>query len=384
MTPRGFLNFFRSRTGACLLFLLLLCIGYIMVNGFTAPNMGALAKPLSKGPEKTGQKSQVVETVTRDMTAFNPPQDKPAPAPPAPPVQTKEARKQEQPPALPPISLYAETATPGADKPVDTLGSDYAPYGRLVPCELVVTVDSSSISTPIIGLVTDDVWHDGRLIIPAGTEVHGTAKVDTVRERIASGGNWTFVWQEGEELSVTGMALDREQQEDGNGWGVTDGSAGLRGRIIKSDSIAEAKLFAATFLSGAADGLTTKVQTILGSQVVSSVQNASLTGAQAILNAYAKQILDTIQREGFYIRVPAGKQFYLYVTQTLDRSKATIGATRLAAIKNAGEAKEDANDPLVRFRKNLQRLTSPIVEPTTDSPRQSPANVTSPQSLLFR
>ncbi len=253
-----------------------------------------------------------------------------------------------------------------------------------MPCELVVTVDSSSISTPIIGLVTDDVWHDGRLIIPAGTEVHGTAKVDTVRERIASGGNWTLVWQGGEELSVSGMALDRELQEDGNGWGITDGSAGLRGRIIKSDSIAEAKLFAATFLSGAADGLTTKVQTILGSQVVSSVQNASLTGAQAILNAYAKQILDTIQREGFYVRVPAGKQFYLYLTQTLDRSKATIGATRLAAIKNASEASEDANDPLVRLRKNLQRLTSPAAEPTTDLPRQSPTNVTSPQSLLFR
>jgi hypothetical protein len=381
MTPRGFLNFFRSRTGAFLLFLLLLCIGYIMVNGFKAPNMGVSAKPISQGPEKTAQKPQVVETVTRDMTAFHPPQDKPAPAP---PVQTKEAKKQEPPPALPPISLYAETVTPGADKPMDTLGADYAPFGRLVPCELVVTVDSSSISTPIIGLVTDDVWHDGRLIIPAGAEVHGTAKVDTVRERIASGGNWTLVWQGGEELSVTGMALDREMQEDGNGWGITDGSAGLRGRIIKSDSIAEAKLFAATFLSGAADGLTTKVQTILGSQVVSSVQNASLTGAQAILNAYAKQILDTIQREGFYVRVPAGKQFYLYVTQTLDRSKATIGATRLAALKNTNEAKEDANDPLVRLRKNLQRLTSPGGEPTTDSPRQSPANVTSPQSLLFR
>ena len=381
MTPRGFLNFFRSRTGAFLLFLLLLCIGYIMVNGFKAPNMGVPAKLISLGPEKTGQKSQVVETVTRDMTAFHPPQDKPAPAP---PVQTKEAKKQEQPPALPPISLYAETATPGADKPVDTLSGDYAPFGRLVPCELIVTVDSSSISTPIIGLVTDDVWHDGRLIIPAGTEVHGTAKVDTVRERIASGGNWTLVWQAGEELTITGLALDRELQEDGNGWGITDGSAGLRGKILKSDDLAEAKLFAATFLSGAAGGLTTKVQTLLGSQVVSSLQNASLTGAQEILNTYAKQILETIQRDGFYVRVPAGKQFYLYVTQTLDRSKATIGATRLAAIKNTSEEKEDPNDPLVRLRKNLQRLTSPVVEPTTGSSRQSPANVTSPQSLLFR
>ena len=50
MTPRGFLNFFRSRTGAFLLFLLLLGIGYIMVNGFKAPNTGVAAKPRRHKP----------------------------------------------------------------------------------------------------------------------------------------------------------------------------------------------------------------------------------------------------------------------------------------------------------------------------------------------
>jgi hypothetical protein len=31
---------------------------------------------------------------------------------------------------------------------------------------------------------------------------------------------------------------------------------------------------------------------------------------------------EAIARDGFYLRVPAGKPFYLYVTQTLDRSQA--------------------------------------------------------------
>ena len=357
MSPRSAINFFRSRTGAFLLFLLLLGIGYFFVNGFNAPNMSALVKPIVKGPEKTERKSQVIQTVTRDMTAFNPPKETPAPATPAPPPERK---KQEQSQGLPPISLYAETAS--TDKTVDTLGSDYAPFGRLVQCELIVTVDSSSINTPIIGLVIDDIWHNGRLIIPAGTEVHGTAKVDRVRERIASSGNWTLVWQGGEELTVNGLALDREKQADGTGWGITDGSAGLRGELLKSDDLAEVKLFAATFLSGAASVLTEKEQTIFGSQTVPSLQNAPLVGAQQVLNTYAKQILETIQRDGFYVRVAAGKQFYLYVTQTLDRTKAVIGGTRIAAIKGADEEKEDPNDPLVRLRKNLQRLTVPTSE----------------------
>ena len=376
MTPRGLLNFFRSRTGAFLLFLLLLGIGYVLVNGFQAPIMSVLAKPLIKGPEKAERKSQVVETVTRDMTAFNPPKEPTAPATP-PPIP--ERKKPEQPPALPPISLYAESAT--TEKAPETLGSDYAPFGRLVQCELVVTVDSSSINTPIIGLVTDDIWHNGRLIIPAGTEVHGTAKVDRVRERIASSGNWTLVWQGGEELTVNGLALDREKQPDGTGWGITDGSAGLRGELLKSDDLAEIKLFAATFLSGAASGLTEKERTIFGSQTAPSLQNAPLVGAQQVLNTYAKQILETIQRDGFYVRVPAGKQFYLYVTQTLDRSKAIIGGTRLAAIKSSDVDKEDPNDPLVRLRKNLQRLSAPTTE-SGGVPRQAMPSGLSPQAIL--
>src|SRR5207247_10630313 len=70
----------------------------------------------------------------------------------------------------------------------------YAPFGRLIPCQTVITVDSASIQTPIIGLVTENIYHAGRLIIRAGTEVHGTAQTDRSRERIASGTYWLFVY----------------------------------------------------------------------------------------------------------------------------------------------------------------------------------------------
>lgn len=378
MSPRSAIIFVRSRTGALLVFLLLLGIGYVLLNGFKAPTTNFLARPVGKETPKADRKSQVVETVTRDMTAFNPPKEIAAPPTPAP---APEKKKQEQPPGLPPISLYAEST--GAEQTAETLGEDYAPFGRLVQCELIVTVDSSVISTPIIGLVTDDVWHNGRLIVPAGTEVHGTAKVDRVRERIASSGNWTLVWQGGEELTVNGLALDREKQPDDTGWAITDGSAGLKGALLKSDDLAEIKLFTATFLSGAASGLTEREQTLFGSQAVPSLQNAPLVGAQQVLGTYAKQILESIQRDGFYVRVPAGKQFYLYVTQTVDRSKATIGGTRLAAVTAADEEKEDPNDPLTRLRQNLQRLSAPAPErDPTSAPRQTPAGLTTPQSLF--
>jgi len=377
MTPRDFIQFFRTRTGAFLLFLILIAIGYILVNGFKAPNFREPEKSGNTGVAKKPAKAQLMETVMRAMAAFHPPQASPTPSPPAPAPKIVQP---EKPKSLPPISLYAAPQNSHEDD--EPLGQDYAPFGRLVQCELVVTVDSSLIDTPIIGLVTDDVWHHGRLIIPAGTEVHGTAKVDHVRERIASSGNWTLVWQTGEELTVSGIALDRERNEitkqngDTDTWGITDGSAGLRGELLKSDDLAEIKLFAATFLSGAASGLAQQEQTIFGTQAVPSLQNAPLAGAQQVLNAYAQQILQTIERDGFYVRVPAGKQFYLYVTQTIDLSKAVIGGSRVHVEQNAGESHDgDAtSDPLVRLRNNLQRITSPV--------SASPAAAASPANLI--
>ena len=206
----------------------------------------------------------------------------------------------------------------------------------MIPCETVTTVDSASIQTPIVGFVTENVYFGGRLIIPAGTEVHGMAQTDRQRERIAGNTSWTFVWQNGEEMRIRAIALDREFDNSTNqsGWAITDGSAGLRGEIIKSDNLADIKLFAATFLSGAASALTEKQQTVFGPINSPTLNNAPFAGAQSVLQTYAQQILDSIQKNGFYVRVPSGKQFYLYVLQTLDRTDATFGGTGLVEEKD--------------------------------------------------
>ena len=80
-----------------------------------------------------------------------------------------------------PISLFS--GTPANESPA--LSKTFAPFGRLIPCETVITIESSKLDTPVIGLVTDDVWHNGQLIIPAGAEIHGRASLDRARERIA-------------------------------------------------------------------------------------------------------------------------------------------------------------------------------------------------------
>lgn len=267
------------------------------------------------------------------------------------------SKKKATPPPLPALSLFAETPA-APTKEGRKISEDFAPYGRLIPCELVITVDSSSIKTPIVGLVTEDVFHHGELIIPAGTEVHGSAQVDRTRERIASNGRWTLVWQNGKELNVSGLALDHELDSDTGTWGITDGSAGLRGKLLKTDNIAEIKLYIATLLSGAASALTENHVTAVGTFALPTLQNAPLQGAQAVLDRYAQQILQAIERDGFYVRVPAGKQFYLYVTQTIDEEDAKIGGTRTASLS---PAETPAPTPLPGF--SLPPPIAPDSEP---------------------
>ncbi len=234
-----------------------------------------------------------------------------------------------------PISLYHSTSSAQAE-----VSDTYAPYGRLIPCETIITIDSAKIETPIIGYVTEDLWHDGKLIIPAGAEVHGKAQVDPSRERIASDTNWVVVWRttdklNGAELPLRGIALDMEHHYKSGRWELTDGSAGLRGEVLKTDNMAEIKLFASTFLSAATTGLLdtqNNINTLTGQTsqtALSTPKNAALEGVSAVLFNYAQQIANSIKRNGFYVRVPAGKQFYLYVTQPIDLENALRGNSRI-------------------------------------------------------
>jgi hypothetical protein len=341
MKPRDFLNFFKTKSGRLVAFAALFAGGLIIFGVIrkhhTAPEDAIAVTALATN--NVGSKPQVVQSVVRPMQAFHPPLPKSEPTPAAAqpaygisPSQSFTVTRQAE--TIPPISLFADS-TAGVPQP-KKLSAVYAPFGRLIPCETVTTVDSASIQTPIVGFVTENVYFGGKLIIPAGTEVHGMAQTDRQRERIAGNTSWTFVWQNGEEMRIRAIALDREFDNSTNqsGWAITDGSAGLRGEIIKSDNLADIKLFAATFLSGAASALTEKQQTVFGPINSPTLNNAPFAGAQSVLQTYAQQILDSIQKNGFYVRVPSGKQFYLYVLQTLDRADATFGGTGLVEEKD--------------------------------------------------
>lgn len=330
---------------------------------------------------------KVTEPMTSSLRNFNPVapsqirsrREMPAP------VQVSLPRSVDEPAkaaATRSLTIFAAEEQP--DKPRPGLGGEYAPAFRLVKCQLVNTVDSGNLSTPVIGLVTEDLCWNGKTIIRANSEVHSVASIDTVRERIASQGEFTFVLNEadgkGRELVVRGIALDMEKDDEFDTYGITDGSAGLRGDVIGTADNDVIKLYAASLISGIAGAFSTGSSSVLGNRVYtngSSIGLSALQGGvinpasgatQTVLDRYADQIAQTIERDGFFVRVPAGKQYYVYCTEAIDLSKAKVGgddereARRLADL--AQKAQEQARKALPADAANLLNPLLPALGST--------------------
>ncbi len=280
----------RLRTSKAALFLITVLLFFVILGLRQCARPAVVIAPASILP-----RSEIVDLV-RTNVSFRPPRGGAAT-----PGLTNTPT-----PGLPPIRLPVTNA-PSSTVPVFSM-----PARRLIPCKLVNTVDSSSLETPIIALVTQDVFWQGRLILPSGTEVHGRAQAHHLRDRVGSQGSWVLIWPGGEEAALGGLALDMEQQE--GKWGLTDGSAGLRGNREGAGNAEELKLFAATFLAGLTEPFQDRQNTVAGPQILPTLKNSGLTGAGAVMESYADRIMNSIERETF-VRVAAGKTFYLY---TLD------------------------------------------------------------------
>jgi len=198
----------------------------------------------------------------------------------------------------------------------------FIPFGTLLKCKLVNTIDSANLETPVIALLLEDVWQNGKRVIPANTLVHGTAKSGRMRDRVTASGTWRFVWQNGKELTFQGVALDREYDHEIDGYGITDGSAGIRGRVIASDDLQDLKVLAAAALSGFARGTQDRTETVLGTTITGSVSNGVREGVGNVFDLYAKRTLQDVQDNGYFVRVAAGKEFYVYVLGAVDPDQA--------------------------------------------------------------
>ena len=176
MKPRDFLNFFKTKSGKLVAFGALFAAALIIFSVVRKHHPSAEdAVSVTALATNATDKPQVVQSVVRPMQALlsaaaqagandiSPSSSsrhafpKPSPLPVVPANQA---------PTLSPISLFADSSA--GIPPAKKLSAVFAPFGRLIPCETVITVDSSSIQTPIIGLVTENIYYRWQIGDPGG------------------------------------------------------------------------------------------------------------------------------------------------------------------------------------------------------------------------
>ena len=255
--------------------------------------------------------------------------------------------------------IFVLSAAPGgSDAPDDTfLSSRYAPYGRLLDCKLVNTLESNVDGTPLIAIVIEDLWWtnaqgERTLIIPAGTEVHGKMG-SCVRNRMMSDGNFILVWQitsgqVGMELQLQGRVLEKSNQAgDKSKATITDMAAGIPGRVMGNSNLNEMLQYTMAFARGLSEGFETTKTFDNGSTIITendgTTQNALAKAFESLSNVALENITDKISKESYYIRVPAGTEFYLYIEQVTDIEKAAIADTMLNRLEQVKLAQEQNN-----------------------------------------
>jgi Bacterial conjugation TrbI-like protein len=283
-----------------------------------------------------------------------------------------------------PMRIYtAQISNPikQAEKEKEEHKGFYAPAWRKIRCKLIDTVDSSNTDGPVTGMVTDDLIWRGNMIIARCSEIHGRFSVDKNHRRIMADGAWTLTFCERDglgnrEMVVKGEALDREDDPEfaalmvgktqidtvKHAWEITDGSKGLRGVIINTSNNDYIKLFVATFISGIAQSVQGYSQNIFGQSVPSpqgqgiggisgQMINPPASAAEAVLDRYAQLVMQSIEENGFFIRVPAGKQFYVLVSDDIDTGNATEGgAKRLNEVQNQFLEQRAQNEKVTQSR----------------------------------
>ncbi len=71
-------------------------------------------------------------------------------------------------------------------------------------------------------------------------------------------------------------------------------------------------------------------------------------GVGEVFDLYAKRTLKDIEDNGYFVRVAAGKEFYVYVLESVDPQKASVAGIKLRlppAAHDAGTAQPPPQNP---------------------------------------
>ncbi len=214
-------------------------------------------------------------------------------------------------------------------RPSDRIRSArWMPSHRIIPCRLVSTIETRNMQTPVIALTTGNVYHHGRLIIPANTEIHSAVGGSRDGDRVAANTSWRFVFGQGtndpdngKELPFSAIVLHSAVDDSTK---EQELSAGFRGELHERDPDELKKLFGYTAIREgynlAKDGLLNNQRNNGGGFQMNNVGQAT----DAPIDRWIDNQFQRMGDDSFFLRVSGGTAFFLYTMQPLDVGTATI------------------------------------------------------------
>lgn len=189
----------------------------------------------------------------------------------------------------------------------DFQSEEIVPLGSMVRCILIHNIVTNNFNAPVIAQVWEDFYFNGKLLLPFGTRIYGTAFAGRQRDRITVKFH-NIVFQDGKTLKIDAIALSK------------DGSGGLTGTVIDNHNRKVFIEMAMNFLSGLAAGLQqTATNAVTGlSEVESNSRNAILNGVANTFEKEAKRIEKEAQDAKGYAVVLAGNELVVYFEKESD------------------------------------------------------------------
>jgi len=200
MNPRNLGNFLKSKFGLFVVFVVVLFSGLWIYGQHQASErataklaaqkgkkieLGQMREPLDKGLERglpqqvrpSGTPQTEKEAADGGIVPFRPVPTGTASAPVGARAGGSAQKAEAKPRKIRYASLLATYDAPSAakaDRAEPLAPERFMPFGTLLKCKLVNTIDSANLETPVIAVLLEDVWQNGKKVVPANTLVHGS------------------------------------------------------------------------------------------------------------------------------------------------------------------------------------------------------------------
>lgn len=193
------------------------------------------------------------------------------------------------------------------DQTTNYQSDQIVPLGSIVKCLLIHNIVTNNFSSPVVAQVWEDFYFDGKLLLPFGTRIYGTARAGRERDRVLVVFH-TIVFQDGREVHIKAISLSK------------DGSAGLTGMIVSKQNKKRILMMAMNFLSGIALGLQeTATNAVTGlTEITTNSRNAILEGSANTFEREARRLEKEINAAEGYAIVVAGNQLIVYFEKSTD------------------------------------------------------------------